>query len=56
MTWKDELLMFWIFCSVLMTVALRHFFGGAVYVIEHAAAFCAAYLPGALHLMIGHLR
>jgi hypothetical protein len=56
MTWKDELLMFWIFCSVVITLAARHFFGGAVYLVEHVAAFSAAYLPGLLNLMIGHLR
>jgi hypothetical protein len=56
MTWKDELLMFWIFCSVLITLAVRHFLGGAVYVVEHVAAFSAAYLPSMPHLLLGHLR
>jgi hypothetical protein len=56
MTWKDELLMFWIFCAVVITFAARHFFGGAVYVVEQLAAFSFAYMPGLLHVLIGHLR
>jgi len=32
------------------------FLGGAVYVIEHVAAFSAAYLPSMLRLLLGHLR
>jgi hypothetical protein len=30
MTWKDELLMLWIFSTVVITFAARHFLGGAV--------------------------
>jgi hypothetical protein len=56
MTWKDEFLMLWIFCAVVITFAARHLLGGAVYLVEHVAMFSAAYLPGLLHLVIGHLR
>ena len=56
MTWKDELLMLWIFCTVVITFAARHFFGGAVYVVEQLAAFSFAYMPGLWHVLIGHLR
>jgi hypothetical protein len=56
MTWKDELLMLWIFCAVVITFAARHFFGGAVYLVEQLAAFGIAYMPGLLHVLIGHLR
>jgi hypothetical protein len=56
MTWKDELLMFWIFCSVLITLAARHFLGGAVYLVEQLAACSLTYIPGLLHLLSGHLR
>jgi ACR3 family arsenite efflux pump ArsB len=56
MTWKDELLMLWIFCAVVITFAARHFFGGAVYLVEQLAAFSIAYMPGLLHVLIGHLR
>jgi len=56
MTWKDELLMLWIFCAVVITFAARHFFGGAVYLVEQLAAFSLTYMPGLLHLLSGHLR
>jgi len=56
MTWKDELLMLWIFCTVVIAFAARHFFGGAVYMVEQMAAFSIAYVPGLLHLLARHLR
>ncbi|HKN73913.1 MAG TPA: hypothetical protein VJW94_01950 [Candidatus Acidoferrum sp.] len=56
MTWKDELLMLWIFCAIVISLAVRHFFGGAVYVVEQLAAASFTYLPGLLHLLNGHLR
>jgi len=56
MTWKDELLMLWIFCAVVITFAARHFFGGAVYLVEQLAAFSLAYMPGLARVLIGHLR
>jgi hypothetical protein len=55
MTWKDELVMFWIFCTVVITFAAHHFFGGAVYMVEQMAAFNAVYLPGLLHLLARRL-
>jgi hypothetical protein len=51
MTWKDELLMLWIFCTVVITFAARHFCGGAVYVVQQMAAFGIAYAPGLLHAL-----
>ncbi len=56
MTWKDELLMLWIFCTVLISFAARHFFGGAIYLIEHVAAFTVPFLPGVLHMLARHLH
>ena len=56
MTWKDEFLMFWIFCSVLITLAVRHFLGGAVYLVERLAASSFVHMPGLFHLVSGHLR
>jgi hypothetical protein len=56
MTWKDGLLLLWIFCTVLITFAARHFFGGAIYLVEQMAAFSIAYVPGLVHLLTGHLR
>jgi hypothetical protein len=56
MTWKDELLMLWIFCSVLIAFAARHFLGGALDLVKQMAAFSLAYLPGLLHLLAGHLH
>ena len=56
MTWKDELLMLWIFCSVVIALAARYFLGGAVYLVKQMAALSLAYLPGLLHLLTGHLH
>jgi hypothetical protein len=56
MTWKDELLVLWIFCTVVIALAARHFLGGAVYLVEQLAAFSVACMPGLLHLLIVHLR
>lgn len=55
MTWKDELLLLWIFCTVVIAFAARHFVGGAAHVVEQMAAFSIAYVPGFLHLLIRHL-
>jgi hypothetical protein len=56
MTWKDELLMLWIFCTVVIAFAARHFLGGAVCVMEQMAAFSLTYVPGLLHVLARHLR
>ena len=56
MTLKDEFLMIWIVCVVVVTFAARHLFGGLVYLVEKIAAFSIVYLPGILHLPIGHIR
>jgi hypothetical protein len=55
MTWKDEVLVFWIFCTVVIAIVIRHF-GGAVHLVQQMAAFNAAYMPGLLHLVVGRLR
>jgi hypothetical protein len=55
MTWKDELLMLWIFSTVVMAIAARHFLGGAVHMVEQIAACSLAYVPGLLHLLTRHL-
>jgi hypothetical protein len=56
MTWKDELLMLWIFCTVVMAFAARHFLAGAAHVVEQMAAFSIAYVPGLLHALAWHLH
>ena len=56
MTWKDEVLMLWIFCSVLIAVVIRHFFGGAAHLAQQMAGFSAAYLPGLLHALTWRLH
>ena len=55
MTWKEELLMLWIFCTVLMAFAARHFLAGAVQLVEQMAAFSIAFVPGLLHLLARRL-
>ena len=52
---KDEFLLFWILCLVVITFAALNFWGGMVYLAEQAAAFSIAYLPSLFHLLIGHL-
>ena len=56
MTWKEELLMLWIFCTVVIAFAARHFLEGAVYMVEQMTACSVAYVPGLLHLLTRHLR
>jgi hypothetical protein len=56
MSWKDELLMLWIFCAVVITFAARHLFQGAVYLVEQLAAFSLVHIPGLLHVVVGCLR
>jgi hypothetical protein len=56
MTWKDELLMLWIFSTVVIAFAARHFLAGAVSLVEQMATCSLAYLPGLLHLLTRHLR
>lgn len=56
MTWKDELLIFCVLCVVVVAFAVRHFFGGAFYLVQHLAAFTLGCTPALLHLLAGHLR
>ncbi|MGB7282508.1 MAG: hypothetical protein WBE13_09625 [Candidatus Acidiferrum sp.] len=56
MTFREELLIFWIFCLVVVAYAARHFFGGIAYLAEQMAAFSTAYVPRLVHLLIGHLH
>lgn len=56
MTLKDEFLIFWVICLVMITFAVRHFLGGMAYLAEQAAAFSIVYLPSLLHLLIGRMR
>ncbi len=55
MTWKDEVLLLWIFCSVLIAIVARHF-GGTLHLLQHIAAFNVACVPGLLRLMVGRFR
>ncbi|MGB8473983.1 MAG: hypothetical protein WCE61_07875 [Candidatus Acidiferrum sp.] len=43
MTLKDEFLMFWIFCVVVIAFVVRHFFGEAIYLVQHLAAFTVVF-------------
>jgi hypothetical protein len=45
----------WIFCTVVITFAARHFCGGAVYLVEQMAAFGIACAPGLLHTLTKHV-
>ena len=56
MTWKDELLMLWIFSTVVIAFAARYFLGGAVHMVEQMAACSLAGAPAILHLLTRHLR
>jgi hypothetical protein len=56
MTLKDEFLILWIFCVVLITFAVRHFFGGTTDLAEQLAAFSLSYMPVLLHLFVKPLR
>jgi hypothetical protein len=46
----------WIFCTVVIAFAARHFFGEAIYLVEQMAAFSFAYVPGFVHLLTGYLH
>jgi hypothetical protein len=56
MTVKEELLIFWILCLVVIAYAVRHFFGGIAYLAEHMVAFNVACVPGLLRLMVWRFR
>jgi hypothetical protein len=56
MSWKDELLMLWIFCAVVIAFAARHLLAGVIYIVEQLAAFSLVHIPGLLHVVVGHLR
>jgi hypothetical protein len=56
MTWKEELLMLWIFSTVVIAFAARHFLGEAFHMVEQMAACSLAYVPAILHLLSGHVR
>ena len=56
MTWKDELLMLWIFSTVVLAFAVRYFRGGAVSMVEQMAASSLSYVPALLHLLTRHFR
>jgi hypothetical protein len=53
MTWKDELVVYWVFCMVLIGFVARHLFDGAVYLVERVAAASIVCIPGLLHLLVG---
>jgi len=56
MTWKDELLILWIFSTVVISFAARHFFGGAVYLVEQMAALSVAHVAALLYALTKHLH
>lgn len=56
MSLKDAFLILWIFCVVLISFAVRHFFGGTAYLAERLAAFSLSYMPVLPHLFAKSLR
>ncbi|HMD40458.1 MAG TPA: hypothetical protein VKH15_14335 [Candidatus Acidoferrum sp.] len=56
MTWKDELLMYWVLWTVLISFVARHFFDGAIYLVQHVASASVFFIPGLLHLFGERLR
>jgi hypothetical protein len=56
MTWKDELLMYWVLWTVLVSFVARHFFAGAIYLVQHLASASVFCVPGLLHLYAGQLH
>ncbi|MGB2642035.1 MAG: hypothetical protein WBG02_19400 [Candidatus Acidiferrum sp.] len=56
MTWKDEFLIICVLCVVVVAFVVRHFFGGALYLVQHLAAFTLGCTPALLHLLVVHLR
>ncbi len=55
-TWKDELLMLWIFCTIVIPFAARHCFGAADYLVEQMAMLSVAYVPALLSALTKHLH
>jgi hypothetical protein len=55
-TWKDEVLLFWIFCTIVIAFAARHLLGEAFHLVEKMAAFGIACVPGVLHAVLSRLR
>jgi hypothetical protein len=56
MTWRDELLIYWVFCSVLIAILARYVLDGATYLVDHVAAANVHCIPGLLHLLSGMLN
>jgi hypothetical protein len=56
MTWKDEVVLFWIFCTIVIAFAARHLLGEAFHLVEQMAAFGIACVPGVLHAVLSRLR
>jgi hypothetical protein len=56
MTVKDELLIFWICCLVLISFFLRHLLGCAGYLVQQVASVSLIGVPGLLRLFVGHLH
>ncbi|HYL61451.1 MAG TPA: hypothetical protein VE077_02440 [Candidatus Methylomirabilis sp.] len=56
MTFKDEVMMFWICCLVLLSFLVRHFLGAAEVLAHQAAALSLIGLPEMLRLFVGHVR
>ena len=56
MTWKDEVVLFWIFCTIVIAFAARHLLGEAFHLVEQMAAFGIACVTGVLHAVLSRLR
>ena len=56
MTLKEEILLLWIFCLVMISFAAQHFLEGLVYLVERLAAFAMVCIPGFLHLAMNYWR
>ena len=55
MSWKEGVLIYLIFCSILMAYVTRHFFGGLSFLAEHLVAVGLVHLPALLHFVAGGL-
>ena len=56
MTFKDEVMMFWICCLVLLAFLVRHLLDAAEVLANQVATFSLTGLPELLRMFAGHLR
>jgi hypothetical protein len=54
MTVKDELLIFWVCCLVLVLFVARHFLGVAADLMQHLAALSFGAVPALMRFFAAH--